>query len=150
LLCCDFVAAVGEASCVVSDAFTSESESQRPGGARRNGVGRGAAAMARRLGLRLVASDALSIRRRRRGKGWSYLHPDGRVIRDRVLVARLARLAVPPAYEDVLYAADARAHLQAIGRDASPASPTSCRASAAASVSISPPPRRRANSRSPL
>jgi DNA topoisomerase I len=74
--------------------------------------------MARRLGLRLVASDALSIRRRRRGKGWSYLHPDGRVIRDRVLVARLARLAVPPAYEDVLYAADARAHLQAIGRDA--------------------------------
>jgi DNA topoisomerase I len=102
----------------VSDAFTSESESQRPGGARRNGVGRGAAAMARRLGLRLVASDALSIRRRRRGKGWSYLHPDGRVIRDRVLVARLARLAVPPAYEDVLYAADARAHLQAIGRDA--------------------------------
>ena len=31
---------------------------------------------------------------------------------------RLARLAVPPAYEDVCYAADPAAHLQAIGRDA--------------------------------
>jgi DNA topoisomerase-1 len=102
----------------VSDATASESESQRTGGARRNGVGRAAAAMARRLGLRLVASDALSIRRRRRGKGWCYLQPDGRVIRDRALIDRLARLAVPPAYGDVLYAADARAHLQAIGRDA--------------------------------
>jgi DNA topoisomerase I len=30
---------------------------------------------------------------------------------------RLAALAVPPAYEDVLYAADAAAHIQAIGRD---------------------------------
>ena len=32
--------------------------------------------------------------------------------------ARLKRLAVPPAYEDVLYATDPRAHIQAIGRDA--------------------------------
>ena len=32
--------------------------------------------------------------------------------------ARLKRLAVPPAYEEVLYAADPRAHIQAIGRDA--------------------------------
>ena len=31
---------------------------------------------------------------------------------------RLARLAVPPAYKDVVYAADPAAHLQAIGRDA--------------------------------
>jgi DNA topoisomerase-1 len=118
LLCCDFELAGFEASCVVSDAIASISESQRSGVARRNGVGRGTAAMARRLGLRLVGADALSIRRRRRGKGWSYLRPDGRAIRDPVLLDRLARLAVPPAYEDVLYAADARAHLQAIGRDA--------------------------------
>jgi DNA topoisomerase-1 len=118
LPCCDFELAGFEASCVVSDVGTSISESQRSGVARRNVVGRGTAAMARRLGLRLVGSDALSIRRRRRGKGWSYLRPDGRVIRDRVLLDRLARLAVPPAYEDVLYAVDERAHLQAIGRDA--------------------------------
>ena len=70
------------------------------------------------MGLRLVTTDALSIRRRRRGKGWSYLDADGRVIRDPATVRRLARLAVPPAYADVLYAKDAGAHLQAIGRDA--------------------------------
>jgi DNA topoisomerase I len=102
----------------VNNGSASESESQHAGAVRRNGVGRAAAAMARRLGLRLVARDALSIRRRRRGKGWSYLHPDGRVIRDRALIDRLTRLAVPPAYEHVLYASDERAHLQAIGRDA--------------------------------
>ena len=102
----------------MSDAIASISESQRSGVARRNGVGRGVAAMARRLGLRLVGADALSIRRRRRGKGWSYLRPDGRVIRDRALIDRLTRLAVPPAYEEVIYATDERAHLQAIGRDA--------------------------------
>ena len=34
------------------------------------------------------------------------------------MITRLARLAVPPAYQDVLYAKDPAAHLQAIGRDA--------------------------------
>ncbi len=80
--------------------------------------GGGTVAMARRLGLRLVAGDALCIRRRRRGKGWSYLDAAGRVIRDPATVRRLAGLAVPPAYAEVLYAEDARAHLQAVGRDA--------------------------------
>jgi hypothetical protein len=32
--------------------------------------------------------------------------------------AKIAALAVPPAYVDVLYAADPSAHIQAIGRDA--------------------------------
>src|SRR3954454_19531497 len=39
-------------------------------------------------------------------------------MRDELTRARLKRLAVPPAYDDVLYAADPRAHIQAIGRDA--------------------------------
>jgi DNA topoisomerase-1 len=77
-----------------------------------------AAALARRLGLRHVVRDALTIRRRRQGKGWSYLSAAGRVIRDKGVVRRLARLAVPPAYEAVLYADDPAAHLQAVGRDA--------------------------------
>ena len=83
---------------------------------RRNGAA--AAAQAKRLGLRLVAADTLSIRRRFCGKGWCYLAADGRVIRDRATVRRLAQLAVPPAYEEVLYAEDPGAHLQAVGRDA--------------------------------
>jgi DNA topoisomerase-1 len=84
----------------------------------RNGASPGTIKLARRVGLRHVSSDLLTIKRRRCGKGWTYLAPDGRVIRDRAIVRRLARLAVPPAYQDVLYAEDPTAHLQAIGRDA--------------------------------
>jgi DNA topoisomerase-1 len=75
-------------------------------------------ALLKQLGLRYVSTRVLSIRRRRAGKGWCYLAADGRVIRDPGTVRRLARLAVPPAYRDVRYAADPAAHLQAIGRDA--------------------------------
>ena len=88
-----------------------------PASASRNGVSPTAVKLARRLGLHYVSSEALSIRRRRRGKGWIYLAPNGRVIRHRAVVRRLASLAVPPAYHDVLYAEDPAAHLQAIGRD---------------------------------
>ena len=77
-----------------------------------------AAAMAKRLGLRHVARESLTIRRVRRGKGWSYLSASGRAIRNPSVVRRLARLAVPPAYESVVYADDPVAHLQAVGRDA--------------------------------
>ena len=76
------------------------------------------AALAKRLGLRLVTSEALTIRRRRHGRGFAYYTADGKQIRDRSIVRRLTSLAVPPAYVDVLYAADPSAHLQAIGRDA--------------------------------
>lgn len=74
--------------------------------------------VARRLGLRYVQQDELTLRRRRRGKGFSYMREDGSIIRDRAIIRRLASLAVPPAYDDVRYAADDAAHLQAIGRDA--------------------------------
>ena len=77
-----------------------------------------AGAAMRRHGLCHVTTDALTIRRRRRGKSWCYIGPDGRVIQDRRTIARLSKLAVPPAYEDVLYARDPSAHLQAVGRDA--------------------------------
>jgi DNA topoisomerase I len=77
-----------------------------------------ARAVARRLGLHHVQQDELTWRRVRRGTGFSYLREDGSVIRDSSTIRRLASLAVPPAYDDVRYAADAAAHLQAIGRDA--------------------------------
>lgn len=71
-----------------------------------------------RLGLRYVSTDELTIRRRRNGDGYTFLSAKDRPIRDEITRARLKRLAVPPAYEDVLYAPDPRAHIQAIGRDA--------------------------------
>jgi DNA topoisomerase I len=74
--------------------------------------------LARRLGLRRIAVDALTISRVRRGRGFVYVHANGNRIRDRRVTRRLAKLAVPPAYESVLYASDPAAHLQAVGRDA--------------------------------
>jgi DNA topoisomerase-1 len=74
--------------------------------------------MAKRLGLRYVTADSLTIQRRRQGKGFAYFAPDGSCIRKRDVLQRLKSLAVPPAYEDVRYAEDPRAHLQAVGRDA--------------------------------
>jgi DNA topoisomerase-1 len=84
----------------------------------RNGATPHAIALAKRLGLRYVTTDALLIRRRRSGRGWIYIGNDGQPIQDRRIVRRLTRLAVPSAYQDVLYAADPAAHLQAVGRDA--------------------------------
>ena len=70
-----------------------------------------------RIGLRRVSVEELSIRRRRNGKGFAYFTANGRRIRDLRNIARLKRLAVPPAYDDVRFADDPRAHIQAIGRD---------------------------------
>ena len=64
------------------------------------------------------ARGRLTIRRNRRGRGFVYVRADGRRIRDPKLLDRLARLAVPPAYADVVYASSPSASLQAMGRDA--------------------------------
>src|SRR3954468_11346681 len=64
------------------------------------------------------SADALTISRRVCGRGFSYHGKHGRRIRDPRVIARLAHLAVPPAYVDVVYASDESAPLQAMGRDA--------------------------------
>jgi DNA topoisomerase-1 len=76
------------------------------------------ATIARSLGLTIGQQDGLTIRRVKRGKGYCFLGADGKPIRDASEVARFNALAMPPAYEDVRYAADPTSHLQAIGRDA--------------------------------
>jgi DNA topoisomerase-1 len=68
--------------------------------------------------LRIVGPDDLTWSRRRRGKIFGYLDDRGTLIRGDKARKRLASLAVPPAYEDVRYAADPQAHLQAVARDA--------------------------------
>ncbi|MFC4456468.1 DNA topoisomerase IB [Deinococcus sonorensis] len=47
-----------------------------------------------------------------------YFEPDGREYRDAAGLERIARLAVPPAYQDVYVSPDPDAELQAFGRDA--------------------------------
>jgi DNA topoisomerase I len=56
-------------------------------------------------------------RRRRTGKGFSYVRPDGKRA-DAATVERIRALVIPPAWEDVWICADAGGHLQATGRDA--------------------------------
>jgi len=68
-------------------------------------------------GLRYVQDEDPGIRRRRRGRGWSYTRPDGKLIHNRRERARIARLAIPPAWTDVWICPDAHGHIQATGRD---------------------------------
>jgi DNA topoisomerase-1 len=71
----------------------------------------------REVGLRYVTDEQPGITRRRRGRGFSYLAPDGTTIRDRDERRRIEALAIPPAYRDVWICADPNGHLQATGRD---------------------------------
>ena len=58
------------------------------------------------------------ITRRKRGDKWQFFRPDGTRITEVEEIARLNKLAVPPAYERVWYSPDPDGHLQAIGYDA--------------------------------
>ncbi len=69
-------------------------------------------------GLRYVSDTMPGIRRKRAGKGFSYVGPDGKVIRDAATLARIRSLAVPPAYTDVWICPRSNGHIQATGRDA--------------------------------
>ena len=61
-------------------------------------------------------SDA-GITRKRCGRGFSYVAPDGTTIARGPERKRIEALAVPPAYEDVWICARKNGHLQATGRD---------------------------------
>src|ERR1700759_1143775 len=74
--------------------------------------------LARKLGLKIVRPEQLTLARKRHGEGFTYVDAKGHTIKDKHLLMRLKKLAVPPASENVIYAADPHAHLQAIGRDA--------------------------------
>ncbi len=68
--------------------------------------------------LRLTSPEALTIRRRRNGKGFVYHDERGKRVVAPEVLDRIRSLAVPPAYKEVRIAQDERAHLQATGRDA--------------------------------
>lgn len=74
--------------------------------------------LARELGLRLVNVDQLTILRKRHGSGFRFFSAGRKPIRDKAVVARLNRLAVPPAYAEANYCVDPKGHIQAIWRDA--------------------------------
>lgn len=75
-------------------------------------------ASAKAAGLRYVTDDEPGIRRRKRGKGFTYLDPQGRTVRDPQQLELIRKLAIPPAWTDVWICSRPNGHLQATGRDA--------------------------------
>ncbi|MDB4936188.1 MAG: topoisomerase [Labilithrix sp.] len=67
---------------------------------------------------RYVDDTGPGIRRVKAGKGWKFVSPDGKVVRDRDVLARIKALVIPPAWTNVWICPDADGHIQATGRDA--------------------------------
>jgi DNA topoisomerase IB len=68
-------------------------------------------------GLEHSDPESPGIRRRRRGKGFSYVLPDGSTLRDEETLARIKALVIPPAWRDVWISPSPKGHIQAIGID---------------------------------
>ena len=68
--------------------------------------------------LRYSSDIEPGIRRRRAGSGYFFVTPDGKRVRDEATLARIRKLAIPPAYRDVWICRDDIGHLQATGIDA--------------------------------
>jgi DNA topoisomerase-1 len=73
---------------------------------------------AEEAGLRYVTDERPGIRRRRAGRGFTYVAPDGTRIRDRALIERIRAIAIPPAWTDVWICPNPKGHVLATGRDA--------------------------------
>ena len=69
-------------------------------------------------GLVWVSDTDPGIARRRAGRGFRYLRPDGTAVRDAATLERIRALAIPPAYTEVWICMRGNGHLQATGRDA--------------------------------
>src|SRR5918999_1300176 len=73
---------------------------------------------AKLAGLTYVTDGRSGITRRRAGKSFTYVHPDGTRARDAETLLRIRSLAIPPAWKDVWICPTANGHVQAVGRDA--------------------------------
>jgi len=73
---------------------------------------------ARSAGLRYSSDAQPGIRRRRSGRGFTYVDSDGATVRDKEVLARIKALAIPPAWTDVWICRWPNGHIQAAGRDA--------------------------------
>lgn len=67
--------------------------------------------------LRRSSCDKPGIRRRRAGRGFTYIGPDGSRISDPEVIDRICRLAIPPAWSEVWICTWPHGHIQALGTD---------------------------------
>jgi len=68
--------------------------------------------------LRRADCSAPGIRRKRRGRGFGYVDEEGERVDEPEVLARIAELAIPPAWEDVWICPYPNGHIQATGTDA--------------------------------
>ncbi|HZY62018.1 MAG TPA: DNA topoisomerase IB [Edaphobacter sp.] len=73
---------------------------------------------AKSAGLRYISDAKPGIQRRRAGKGFRYIDPEGKPVRDKETLARIKSLVIPPAWTDVWICPNPKGHLQVTGRDA--------------------------------
>jgi len=73
---------------------------------------------AQAAGLRYVSDTQPGIRRKKAGKGFTYVGTDGKTLKDSKELDRIRSLAIPPAYTDVWICPSPNGHIQATGRDA--------------------------------
>jgi DNA topoisomerase-1 len=67
--------------------------------------------------LRYLLDERPGIQRKKSGKGFIYLRPDGTRVSDPRVLRRIRSLAVPPAWTDVWICPFSDGHIQATGRD---------------------------------
>lgn len=73
---------------------------------------------AKLAGLRYTPAGAPGYLRKRSGKGFVYIRPDGQRLTDKGELERIRSLAIPPAWTDVWISVRHDSHVQASGRDA--------------------------------
>jgi DNA topoisomerase-1 len=73
---------------------------------------------AKTAGLRYVSCSEPGVARLRKGKGFVYRLPNGKLLRQAQELERIRKLALPPAWRDVWICKDPRGHLLATGVDA--------------------------------
>jgi DNA topoisomerase-1 len=93
-----------------------ESQKNQPAAERSSPIDVGAAA--KEAGLRYVSDHMKGIYRRRAGQAFSYRTANGDKVTDPATLARIRKLAIPPAWNSVWICASANGHLQATGIDA--------------------------------
>jgi DNA topoisomerase-1 len=72
----------------------------------------------KRMRLRRVEPYSPGFRRVRRGRGFSYVHPDGSRVTDEEALERIHHLVIPPAWQKVWICERSNGHIQAVGIDA--------------------------------
>lgn len=74
-------------------------------------------ALAEAADLVYVSDSEPGFQRRRAGRGFTYIDPKGKVVRDPELRQRFTALAIPPAWREVWLCANPDGHLLVTGRD---------------------------------